>query len=69
MEVLLRIKDNKAQEFFDYIKNLRYVEVMDEPETPKEEVLQRLRDALEEVKKIERGELKPLTFEEMMDEL
>jgi hypothetical protein len=68
MKVLLDIKDNKAAFFMELLKSFPYVKT--KTLTPyKAEVLDGIREAVEEMKLIKAGKLKARNAEELFDEL
>jgi len=69
MKVLLDIKDSKAPFVMELLKNLSaYVKAR--PITPyKAEVLENVKEAVEEMKLIKAGKLKARNAEELIDEL
>jgi hypothetical protein len=68
MKVILDIKDNKAAFVMELLKNLPFVKA--KLLTPyKEEVLQGIKEAVEEMKLIKAGKLKARNAEDFLDEL
>lgn len=68
MKVLLDIKDNKAAFIMELLNNFKFVKA--EPLTPyKAEVIQGLRQAVEEMKLIKEGKLKATPAKDLLDEL
>lgn len=68
MKVLLDIKDSKAEFFMEVLKNFSYVKA--QPLTPyKAEVLEGIKEAVEEMKLIRAGKKEGRPAEELFDEL
>ncbi len=68
MKVILDIKDSKAQFVMELLKNLSFVKA--KPLTPyKEEVLEGIKQAVEEMKLIRAGKLKGRKAEDFLNEL
>jgi hypothetical protein len=68
MKVLLDIKDNKASFVLELLKNLPFVKA--KPLTPsKAQVLEELKEAVENMALIKQGKLKARPAKELLDEL
>ncbi|MBC7554954.1 MAG: hypothetical protein H7257_13365 [Taibaiella sp.] len=68
MKILLDVKDSKASFFIELLKNFSFVKV--KPLTPyKSKVLEDIKDAVEEMKLINAGQLKGRNAEDLFDEL
>ena len=68
MKVLLDIKDNKAGFVMELLKNLPFVKAR--PLTPtKAQVLEELREAVENMTLVKEGKLKARPAKELLDEL
>lgn len=68
MKVLLEIKDHKAAFIMELLNSFKFVKT--EPLTPyKAEVLQGVKQAVEEMKLIKKGELKATPAKDLLDEL
>ena len=68
MKVLLDIKDDKAAFIMELLHNFKFVKV--KPLTPyKAEVLEELREAVEEVNQIKAGKKKAQPLSEFLNEL
>ncbi|MEO5570575.1 MAG: hypothetical protein ABIT08_07865 [Bacteroidia bacterium] len=68
MKVLLDIKDSKAFYLLEVLKSLPYVKA--KTLTPyKAEVLEGIKEAVEEMKLIKSGKLKPRNAEDLFNEL
>ncbi len=68
MKVLLNIKDEKAPFILELLKNFRYVKAT--PLTSyKAEVLEGIKEAVEEVRSIKEGRLKGISARELLNEL
>lgn len=68
MKLLLDIKDEKAPFIMELLDNFKFVKL--KPLTPyKAEVLEGIRNAVEEMKLIKAGKLKGTPAKELLDEL
>ena len=68
MKVILEIKDEKASFIMEVLKNFKYVKAS--PLTSyKADVLEGIKEAIEEVKLIKRGKLKGISAKELLNEL
>lgn len=68
MKLLLDIKDNKAAFIMELLNNFKFVKA--KPLTPyKSEVLEDIREAVEEMKLIKEGKLKGTHINDLLDEL
>ena len=68
MKVLLDIKDNKAGFIMELLNNFKFVKV--DTLTPhKAEVMQGMKQAVEEMKLIKQGKLKAIPAKDLLDEL
>ncbi len=68
MKVLLEIKDNKAAFIMELLNNFKFVKA--KPLTPyKAEVLEGIKEAVEEMKLIKEGKLKGIPAKDLLDEL
>jgi hypothetical protein len=68
MKVLLDIKDNKVAFIMELLNNFKFVKA--EPITPyKAEVLQGIKQAVEEMQLIKEGKLKSTPAKDLLDEL
>ncbi len=68
MKIILEIKDDKAAFFMEVLKNFSFVKA--KPLTPyKEDVLQGLKEAVEEVNLIKAGKMKAQPLSEFLSEL
>lgn len=68
MKLLLEIKDEKAPFIMELLANFKFVKA--EPLTPyKAEVLEGIKEAVEEMKLIKQGNLKGIPVHELLDEL
>ena len=68
MRVLLDIKDSKAQFVMELLHSLSFVKV--KPLSPyKAEVMEDIKEAVDEMKLIKKGKLKARNAEELFDEL
>lgn len=69
-QITLHIPDNKVPFFMELIKCLRFIKKIETNEgTSKEEILQDIREAVEEVNKIKSGKLKAKPLNEFLNEL
>ena len=68
MKVILEIKDEKASFIMEVLKNFKYVKAS--PLTSnKADVLEGIKEAVEEVKLIKKGKLKGISAKELLNEL
>jgi hypothetical protein len=68
MKVLLDIKDNKAAFIMELLNNFKFVKA--KPLTPyKSEVLEGIKEAVEEMKLIKEGKLKGTPINDLLNEL
>ena len=68
MQLLLNIKDDKARFFMELLKNFSYVKV--KPITPyKAQVLEELKEAVENLNLIKKRKYKPKLAKDLIDEL
>jgi hypothetical protein len=66
----LKIPDQKYLFFKELIKNLGFVQQIPSSDEPtKEEILEGIRDAVEEVKEIKAGKKKPVLLKDFLNEL
>jgi hypothetical protein len=71
-QITLEISEKKYPFFLELVKSLDWVkkvEVIDNDEPTKEEILKGLREAVEEVKKIKSGKAKAKSLSEFLNEL
>lgn len=68
MKLLLEIKDDKAAFFMELIKNFSFVKAKP-VDTHKEEVLENIKEAVEEMKLIKAGKKKGIPLNDFLDEL
>ena len=68
MKILLEIKDSKAAFILELLNNFSFVKA--KPLTPyKAEVLEGLKDAVDEIKQIKQGKLKGTAAKDLLEEL
>ena len=68
--ITLSIPEQKYSFFMELIRSLGFVKKVNEEEAPsKEEILEGIREAVEEVKLHKRGKLKLKTVQQFLDEL
>lgn len=68
MKVILEIKDEKASFIMEVLKNFKYVKAS--PLTSyKADVLEGIKEAVEEVELIKKGKLKGISAKELLNEL
>jgi len=67
MKILLDIKDNKVSFVLELLKNLNFVKVKKLTDE-KAEIMSDIRDAVEEMKLIKKGEKQGIPAEELLDE-
>ena len=68
MKVLLDIKDNKVAFVMELLKNLSFVKVKPITEE-KAALMSDIREAVEELKLVRKGELRGIPAKELLDEL
>ncbi len=69
-QVTLHIPDNKFSFFMELIKSLKFIKRIDtEEKNSKEQILNGLQDAVEEVNMIKAGKKKAKPLSEFLDEL
>jgi len=69
MKVLLDIKDNKASFFIELVKHLPFVKSIKAMSPARAKVLEELKEAVDEMNRVSRGELKARPARELLDEL
>jgi len=69
MKILLDIKDNKAAFFMEVLKNFTFVKNATPLSDAKANLMQDIREAVEELKLIREGKLKARNAEDLIDEL
>lgn len=67
MEVLLEIKDNKAEFFIELLKNFSFVKV--KKQSGHIDILKNIAQGLKEVDLVEKGKLKSRSAKSFLDEL
>ena len=67
--ITLSVPDQKYSFFMELIHNLGFVKKIDEDGPSKEEILDGIKEALEEVKLHQQGKIKLKTAQEFLDEL
>lgn len=68
MKLLLEIEDNKASFLMELLNNLKFVKA--KPLTPyKAEILENIKEAVDEMTKIKEGKLKGIPVKDLLDEL
>ena len=68
MKILVDIPDKKAASFMEVLKSISYVKV--KPLTPyKADVLEGIKEAVEEMRWVKAGKLKARNAEDLLDEL
>ena len=74
-QVTLSITDNKYALFLEFIQNLKFIKKIEEikeisePEPTKQEILEGIREAMQEVKLIKAGKAKGIPARELLKEL
>lgn len=68
MKILIDIPDNKALAFLDVIRSISYVKAKELTDT-KAELLADIKEAVEELKLVKKGELKTRPIEDLLNEL
>jgi hypothetical protein len=70
--ITLQVPDSKTTLFLDIVKQLGYakkVQVLEDKPTSKAEILEGIKEAVEEVKLIRAGKLKGISARDLIDEL
>ena len=69
--IRLQISENKTNAFLEMVKQLGYARKVqvEEPEPTKAEILEGIREAVEEVKQIRAGKLKGIPARDLLNEL
>ncbi|MCK5469588.1 MAG: hypothetical protein KAI99_13800 [Cyclobacteriaceae bacterium] len=69
MKILLDIKDNKAAFFMELLKNFNFVKKATPLSDAKANLMQDIREAVEELKLVKEGKLKARNAEDLINEL
>ncbi|MBX2967672.1 MAG: hypothetical protein KF845_16140 [Cyclobacteriaceae bacterium] len=69
MKILLEIPDNKSGFFMEVLRNLSFVKKTTLLSDAKAELMQDIREAVEEMKLIRAGKLKGIPAKDLLDEL
>jgi len=69
VKILLDIKDNKAAFFMELLKNFSFVKKATPLSDAKADLMQDIREAVEELKQIRKGKLKGIPAKDLLDEL
>lgn len=69
MKILLDIKDNKVAFFMEVLKNFSFVKKAVPLSDTKADLMQSIRESVEELKLIREGKLKGIPAKELLDEL
>lgn len=69
MKILLDIKDSKATFFMELLKNFSFVKKATPLSDAKAELMQDIREAVEEMKLIKEGKLQARNAEDLINEL
>lgn len=69
MKILLDIKDSKAPFFMELLKNFSFVKKATPLSDAKAELMQDIREAVEELKLFREGKLQARNAEDLIDEL
>ncbi|PCH66950.1 MAG: hypothetical protein COC01_06850 [Bacteroidetes bacterium] len=69
MKILLDIKDNKAVFFMEVLKNFSFVKKATPLSDAKANLMQDIREAVEELKQIREGKLQARSAEDLINEL
>jgi hypothetical protein len=70
--ITLQVPDSKTTSFLDLVKQLGYakkVQVLEDKPRTKAEILEGIKEAVEEVKLIRAGKLKSVPLKDFLDEL
>jgi hypothetical protein len=68
MKILIDIPDNKAASFLEVIRSISYVKAKQLSES-KAEVLNEVRESIEEYNLVKKGEVKSRPVEDLLDEV
>ncbi len=68
MKILIDIPDNKAASFLEVIRSISYVKAKQLSDS-KAEVLNEVRESIEEYNLVKKGEVKSRPVEDLLDEL
>ncbi|MCB9426012.1 MAG: hypothetical protein H6584_03135 [Flavobacteriales bacterium] len=69
MKILLDISDNKAAFFMEVLKNFSFVKKATPISNAKGNIMQDIKEAVEELKSIREGKLKGIPAKDLLDEL
>jgi hypothetical protein len=69
MKILLEISDSKAAFFMELLKSFKFVKKATPLTNAKAEMMQDIKEAVEELKLIKAGKLKARNAEDLIDEL
>ncbi len=68
-QLTIQVPDKKYTFFLELINNLGFKKVDTKEDTTKEEILEGIRDAVNEVKQIKAGKVKAVSLKEFLNEL
>ncbi len=69
-QITIHVPDNKVPFFMELIKSLKFIKRIEtDTITSKEQILEGLKEAVEEVNQIKAGKKKALSLDEFLDEL
>ncbi len=69
-QITLKIQDGKFAFFMELIKNFSFIEVQEtKDDTSKKEILDNIKQGLEEVQLIEKGKMKSTPLKDFLNEL
>lgn len=69
MKILLDIKDNKAAFFMEILKSFKFVKKATPISDAKADLMQDIRDAVEELKLVKKGKLEARNVDDLINEL
>lgn len=69
MKILLEINDNKVSFFMELLKNFSFVKNATPISNSKDNLMQDIREAIEELNLIKQGKLKGIPARDLLDEL
>ncbi len=69
MKILLEINDNKAAFFMEVLKSFKFVKKATPISTEKANLMQDIKEAVEELKLVREGKLKGIPAKDLLDEL
>ncbi len=68
-QIVLHIKDSKLPFFMELIRNFDFVQIQENDDLTKEQILAGIKQGLQEVQMIEEGKMKGTPLKDLLDEL